>query len=216
MNFKSNSLGALLFLNLLPLLAVGQSDEEVSTDPPISHPWAESFEAPTKISSERILLEPLKPIHTELDFKAVASSKEHLRKTLQWGSWPPTDMSEADNRVALENHWEEFKNHEAYAYTVLAPNGKTCLGCVYLYPVPSNKRALSLIFWVTEDQLKQSLDKHLIEIVIDHVKQIWPVDFVEFPIPIQNERGIQILNEIGLEVSNEGASQSTFLWSRDD
>ena len=83
--------------------------------PPALHPWSETFTAPTKIVTERAFLEPLTPDHTAMDFAAVKSSSEHLRETLQWGSWPPADMTEQDNRAALENHWAEFENHEAYA-----------------------------------------------------------------------------------------------------
>lgn len=86
------------------------------------------------------------PEHTPLDYAAVMSSAEHIRQTLQWGNWLPPDMTEDGNRAALQNHWAEFKNRKAYAYTVLSPDKDSCLGCVYLYPASSSDTGLSMIF----------------------------------------------------------------------
>lgn len=149
-----------------------------------------------------------------MDFTAVKSSSDHLRKTLQWGGWPPAAMTLDDNRFALENHWAEFENHKAYAYTVLAPDKQPCLGCVYLNPSNQGETGLSVIFWVRADQLTDNLDIHVVEILLAHIRDAWPVDFVEFPIPVQNQRGLEILKKIGLEIGEQSDRETTYLWRR--
>lgn len=180
------------------------------------HPWSESFVAPPEILTERIRLEPLTTDHTELDHEAVMGSRHHLRKVLQWGAWPPEDMTLEDNRSALQNHWDEFQKREAYAYTVLSPDGEACLGCVYIDPVDSNNSALNVTFWVTEDQLATGLDQHLAKTLIESFETVWPVDVVEFSIPSQNERGIELFKELGLKAKIENKSLTVFVWTRED
>lgn len=198
---------------LLPAASIAWSAADDTVEP-APNPWSELFIAPTEITTERVFLEPLTPDHTSLDYTAVISSSDHLRETLQWGDWPPADMSEDDNRAALENHWAEFENREAYAYTVLSTDKQSCLGCVYLSPASSSDNGLSMIFWVRADQLHTGLDIHVIETIVAHVSAAWPVEFIEFPIPIQNQRGIETLNEFGFEISAENPRQITFVWRR--
>ena len=114
--------------------------------------------------------------------------------------WPPADIAEDDNRAALENHWAEFENRKAYAYTVLSPDKQSCLGCVYLYPAYSNDNGLSMIFWVRA--------------LVAHVRAVWPIEFIEFPIPIQNQRGIEILKELNFSVKVENSREIIFIWRR--
>ena len=126
-------------------------------------PWSPSFTPPTLLTTERVRLEPLAPRHTERDHAAFMSSREHLRATLNWGEWPRADMTLEENRADLQRHWEEFLRREAYAYTVLSPDGTRCLGCVYINPPDEDAaapeedgRAATLAYWVTVEGLEQA------------------------------------------------------------
>ncbi len=196
-----------LFFSLL-FVGTGQADDH--------SPWSERFVAPAEIITDRVRLEPLKPDHTSLDFEAVMGSRNHLRKALQWGGWPPEDMTLADNRKALQNHWNEFQRREAYAYTVLSIDGETCLGCIYIEPLVSNKFALDVAFWVTEDQLATRLDHHIARTLIGEFESSWPVNEVEFSIPSQYERGIEVFNELGLKTKSRNKQLTVFVWNRKD
>lgn len=196
------------------LLRIGGSAAGDTPILSVSHPWKPDFAPPAEITSSRVYLEPLTPDHTALDFAAVKSSSDHLRETLQWGNWPPADMSIDDNRIALENHWTEFENHEAYAYTVLSPDKNSCLGCIYLNPSTRSKTSLSVIFWVRADQLATGLDIHLVETIIAEVQKSWPVDVIEFPIPSQNRRGLEILTNMSLRILETTERQTVFEWER--
>lgn len=208
-------------LTILAIVAVGLGVVRADNGPgpnnaesSAPHPWSSAFSAPTEIVTPRVYLEPLTPDHTAMDFAAVKSSNDHLRKTLQWGGWPPADMTLDDNRFALERHWAEFENQEAYAYTVLSPDKESCLGCIYLNPFSQSKTRLSVIFWVRADQLTTDLDIHLVETIISEVKDSWPVDVIELPIPGQNQRGQEILTQMPLQVLETSERQTVFGWQR--
>jgi hypothetical protein len=176
--------------------------------------FSEGFAPPLELTTERMRLAPLDPSVNQLDYDACQASREHLSSTMQWGGWPWATMTPADNLVDLERHWKEFENHEAYAYTVLAPSGEPCIGCVYLNPDEDDPRGAVMAFWVTEPQLERELDHHLVETVLAEIERAWPVDFVAFPIPVQNPRGIELLTDLGLEVVQDNDRRRTFAWRR--
>lgn len=177
-------------------------------------PWSPEFDAPRLITTPRIRLEPLQPKFNDLDYKAAQGSRDHLRTTLQWGSWPSPDMTADQNRGDLERHWQEFERREAYAYTVLHPSGTPCIGCVYLNADKQNTRGLRMAYWVVEDQLANGLDEHVVATVLGNVEAAWPVDQVTISHPVQNPRGIKILERRGLEMLGRKDGNVTFVWKR--
>lgn len=160
--------------------------------------WSKEFTPPLALDTPRVHLEPLKPEHAELDHQAVMSSREHLRKTLHWGDWPAEGMSVAENRSDLERHWKEFENREAYAYTVMTPDRKRCVGCVYLKPGGNRPRDAMLAFWVAEEELAGDLDKHLLEALVLWLERVWPLDTVTIPLHTDNGRGVKIAEDLKL------------------
>jgi len=188
--------------------------------PAASTAWEPAFEPPTERVTPRFRMEPLAPRHNELDFAAAQGSREHLQRTLQWGDWPSADATPEDNRGDLERHWGEFQRREAYAYTVLAPDGSRCLGCVYINPVgqngsPAEPERARVAFWVIEPELANDLDRALAQEVIAMIEAEFPLDRVDFPVPVENERGARILGKVGLEETGARTpTHRTFVWRR--
>lgn len=180
----------------------------------LESPWVETFEAPLVIETARMRLEPLQPKFNELDYQAAQGSRDHLRTTLQWGSWPSPEMTAEQNLGDLTRHYKEFTEREAYAYTVLHPSGSPCIGCVYLNPDKQDRRGLRMAYWVVADQLASGLDAHVVATVLEAIEADWPVDKVTIAHPVENPRGIRILREHGLEKVAENAEQITFAWQR--
>jgi len=86
------------------------------------------------------VLEPLDPKHNEADHRAWTSSIDHIRATPGfhaelWGGddWP-YPMSLEDNLRDLTKHGEEFRQGEAFAYSVIDPRDGDVIGCVYVDP----------------------------------------------------------------------------------
>ena len=59
----------------------------------MSNPWSSGFTPPQVLNIDSVHLEPLSPVHSELDFAALMSSREHLNRTLRWGDWPRPDFT---------------------------------------------------------------------------------------------------------------------------
>lgn len=76
----------------------------------------------------------LHPRHAELDYAALMSSKDFLRRWSQ-SEWPTDDFSLDDNLEDLAWHYEEHLNKIAFTYTILNQNQNTCLGCLYIKPI---------------------------------------------------------------------------------
>lgn len=178
--------------------------------------WDKAFSPPMELKTKRMHLEPLKPDHAELDHAAFMSSREHLRKTLGWGGWPADDTTVAANRKDLNRHWQEFENREAYAYTVLSPDRKRCLGCVYLKSVKGKPRTAGMAYWVIEEELAKGLDEHLVEAVLDWIERDWPLDHIVQPLQTANARGVAIAKKLGLRPGGpEKDGQIRYVWQRE-
>ncbi len=88
---------------------------------------------PHGVLTEQLRLEPLTTRHGALDYAAVILSRTMLR-TWSGSDWPADDFTLDDNLSDLARHEREHQERLAFTYTVLSPDGKSCLGCVYLVP----------------------------------------------------------------------------------
>jgi len=188
-------------------------------------PWHPQFLPPTMLDTELLHLEPLAPRHTERDHAAFYPSRERLRVEMQWGGWPRDGMSLEDNREDLARHWSEFEHREAYAYTVLTPDTETCVGCIYINPIPPQvalpegtpKPIATLTFWVTDEVLEEGYERHLLEHLFEWFEDEWPYEAVVLDIPDVNSRGIALCEELGLASSDSSRSRGrqSYVWLRD-
>jgi RimJ/RimL family protein N-acetyltransferase len=223
-----------LLLTLAPLLAPPLSlagcnsagTDEPPMDPPhvaAPGPWTDAFEPPRTLDTARVHLEPLAPSHVELDFAALMGSREHLQRTLHWGDWPRPDFTLAENRDDLARHWQEFVDREAYAYTVLSPDGSRCVGCVYLEALPGGgPDDAAMAYWVIEPELATDLDRHLLEALGRWFEDAWPWKRVVLQNHRENARGHDVASALGWS-ADDGAlalpaqdrpAQTLFVWER--
>src|SRR5262245_4096225 len=93
-----------------------------------------SAPVPEETRTNRLFLRPLRATDVELDYDAVMSSAEQLRR---WSDsdWPADDFTLAGNLNDLQRHEREHGERVAFTFTVLNPEGTRCLGCVYITPV---------------------------------------------------------------------------------
>lgn len=140
--------------------------------PSARHP---DFAPPAPPEHPDFVLEPLRPVHAELDYQALMGSRLHLRRTLDWGTWPREDFSLPENRKDLARHGDEFDARVAYAYTVLSPDRSQCYGCCYLNPEEENPRDAVLAYWVIQP-LSDRLDLPLLFSVVNWIDTEWPID----------------------------------------
>jgi len=133
---------------------------------------------------------------TQLDYEAVMSSIEIIRKT-RGGNWPTADLTYEDDMIDLGWHQREFEFKNSFAYTVMNNDESECLGCFYLYPVnfrkvvPQNKGYdVDVSWWVTAKMYEQGFYDRLGLDIAEWLKQ-WPFkkpyfSNLELPKQIQN------------------------------
>jgi hypothetical protein len=168
---------------------------------------------PEEVQTPDFRLEPLSPVHVELDYAALMESKEMLR-LWSGGPWPQDDFTLADNEADLVWHEQEHRQRIAFTFTVLSPGRDRCLGCVYIKSLArlavaettEPERAAeygpleaAVRFWVTAPQLAQELDRQLLRTLRRWFAEEWPLRRVLFHTRLANEQQMALFREQGLE-----------------
>ena len=139
----------------------------------------EGFEPPTGLATEHFVIEPLGPQHNERDYEAWSSSIEHIRATpgFEDRGWP-REMTIDDNRRDLERHAQDFAARAGFTYTVLDPEGRAVIGCVYIYPDEDGGCAAAVTSWVRASHAE--LDNALRTLVSRWLTEAWPFERVAY------------------------------------
>ena len=149
----------------------------------------ESFEPPACLAAAAFVLEPLAPRHNEADYAAWTSSMEHIQATPGFddGSSWPHEMTLAENLGDLEMHERHFAERRGFTYTVLDPDDRDVIGCLYIYPLRQGggetaaaptPGAASVRSWVRAD--RADLDVPLWRAVSDWLAADWPFERIEY------------------------------------
>jgi len=133
---------------------------------------------PAGLRTDEFFLRPITAADAEFDYRAVMETRSHLRLWEQ-SSWPEDDFTVAANREDLVGLEERHHAHRAFTYTVVAPAGTECLGCVYVFPTTATFLAKSTVtpvsddywseveaviyFWVRLSQMERGLDGRLLD-----------------------------------------------------
>jgi hypothetical protein len=136
-----------------------------------------SFVVPENLESQYFRIRKLAFRDAELDYKAVMSSTDIIRKT-RGGDWPTSDLTFEDDQIDLAWHQREFERRTSFAYTVMSLDEKECLGCLYLSPPGSRGEMtrdadVDVSFWVT----RTAYDNGLYAVLFSTIKQwlaTWP------------------------------------------
>ena len=97
----------------------------------------DEFTVPREHGNDQLHLKILSPSYAHKDYEAVMETQERLRKFSRHG-WPREGFTIDENITDLERHEREFDNREAFAYTVVTPDGSRVLGCIYINPGHTN------------------------------------------------------------------------------
>ena len=166
---------------------------------------------PEELRTDEFVLRPLTPAHVHLDYAALMVSKEMLRL---WSgtSWPEDDFTVAQNLEDLEMHDREHQERVAFTYTVLSPDERECLGCVYINPLTNhqerNKEELTAVlphtanigFWVKQPRLADKLDARLLAALLAWFEREWSFTAVTFNTNEHNSQQIALLEQAGLRL----------------
>ena len=137
------------------------------------------FDVPRRLETPQLLLEPLGPEHNDRDYDAWTSSKDHIHATPGWeeSSWPK-EMTKDENRGDLERHADDFAHRRGFTYTMLDPESRDVIGCVYIYPRRDGDGGARVLSWVRASHAE--LDAPLWRAVSEWLASDWPFDDVEY------------------------------------
>ena len=140
----------------------------------------DGFVVPQRLAGPGFRLESLGPQHNEADHGAWTSSIDHVRATPGFldGRWPPVaGLSLAENLRDLQRHADDFERRVGFTYTVL-DDGDRVIGCVYIYPLPSDSRVTQVRSWFSANCAELDLPVH--DAVADWLVTEWPFTDVRY------------------------------------
>lgn len=160
---------------------------------------------PAGCRTARLVLRPLRAADAAADHEAVVSSAALLRRWSQ-SEWPADGFTLAENREDLLRHEREHEAGEAFTYTALDPEGRRCLGCVYLQPLREEEAAwaagarhpVRVAFWVRASEVPAELDRHLLGALREWLQREWRFDRVVFSAGAADDRQPALLAQAGL------------------
>jgi RimJ/RimL family protein N-acetyltransferase len=123
-------------------------------------------------------LRPIAPEDTALDMVAVMSSQERLFSIYgrAWG-WPPTTMTEEQDREDLRHHADEIEAHESFNYALFDPDETVLIGCVYIDPPERVGGAdAEISWWVVDAYVGTPVEEALDAFVPRWIAEEWPLE----------------------------------------
>jgi hypothetical protein len=86
-------------------------------------------------------------------------------------------MTLEENLADLRRHADDFTRGAGYTFTVLDPDDNDVIGCVYLYPSPSEEWDVTVQSWVRAD--RSDLDVPLADAIARWLATDWPWEHVD-------------------------------------
>lgn len=80
----------------------------------------DSFQVSEKLEKPGFIIRKLCFEDAELDYEAVMSSVDLIKRT-RGGDWPSPDLTFEDDQIDLGWHQREFENRTSFAYTIMTP-----------------------------------------------------------------------------------------------
>lgn len=138
----------------------------------------DSFKVPERLVTKDFIIRKLCAKDVRLDYKAVTDSLDIIKRT-RGGNWPTSSLTKEDDLIDLSWHQREFEYRSSFAFTVMSPDEKKCLGCLYLYQPGyrgkiSENADVDVSFWVTQESYDKGLYPVLYETLDKWLKTSWP------------------------------------------
>jgi len=137
------------------------------------------FQIPQGFTTDKFKLRMLTTDDLEKDFDAVSSSIDRLKGFFGVNSKWPVGITLEENLKDLDWHQKEFQERKSFAYTVMSPDEKVCLGCVYVFQSRNKNYEADVLMWVRES--RKDLDHTLEQTVRKWIAKEWPFKSVAYP-----------------------------------
>lgn len=136
------------------------------------------FDVPAVLETDRFRLRMLSVADVEKDYEAVMESSDLLHA--QGSEWPRDGFTLAENLTDLKWHQQEFLEKKSFAYTVVALDESSVLGCVYINPPRKTDAQAEVKMWVRQREYNRGLDPVLFQTVKQWMADAWPFETVAY------------------------------------
>jgi hypothetical protein len=174
---------------------------------------------PPRLETDEFFLRPILAADAARDHEAVMETRVDLRIWEQ-SSWPADDFTVDANRQDLADLEQRHVERRAFTYTVLTPDGATCLGCVYIFPTTATFLTKARVtpvaedaqwaeidavvyFWVRQSRIASDMDVRLLAAIRTWLDETWALTRTVFVTNEQFERQADLLDSAGLQVMFE-------------
>ena len=173
---------------------------------------------PAGLRTQEFVLRPITAADAVRDHAAVMETRADLRVWEQ-SKWPEEDFTVEANREDLVGLEQRHAEHRAFTYTVVDPDDRECLGCVYIFPTTATFLAKSAVtsigdgvwsqvdaviyFWVRTSRVLTGMDERLLSALRAWIRERWAFDEVVFVTNEQFEQQVHLLERADLRVRFE-------------
>ncbi|MCR2763342.1 N-acetyltransferase [Microbacterium sp. zg.B48] len=174
---------------------------------------------PSRLETDEFFLRPITAADAPRDHEAIMETRVDLR-TWEQSSWPADDFTVEANRKDLADLEQRHVERRAFTYTLLTPDGTTCLGCVYIFPTTATFLTRATVspvageaqwaeidavvyFWIRQSRIASAMDVRLLAALRTWLDETWALTRTVF---VTNERFAQqvdLLDSAGLQVMFE-------------
>lgn len=142
----------------------------------------DGFSPPAGFETRQFRVRKLTIQDVDKDYQAIISSIDHLSGVFGPNNpWPPPNLTLEQNLTDLKWHEDQFDERKSFAYTVVSLDEKSCIGCVYFYPIEERNFEANIYFWVSKVAFDHGIEDVLFKKIRKWVKEEWPFDNVFFP-----------------------------------
>jgi RimJ/RimL family protein N-acetyltransferase len=153
--------------------------------------YPEESKVPNGFSTSQYDIRPLLTSDVEKDYEAVMAAQE---LNLRWteGRWPKDGFTVEENLEDLEYHQKMHEERKEFTFTVMDPEEKYCLGCIYFNPLRSEilevvkAKGLTyasssiVFFWLRPDLTDKQFSYRIFEKIRDWIKTEWEFNHVYY------------------------------------
>lgn len=174
--------------------------------------------APSGLRTAEFVLRPIVAADAELDHAAVMETREYLRLWEQ-SAWPANDFSVEANREDLVDLEQRHAARRAFTYTVLDPDGTSCLGCVYVFPTNATFVTKSTVtpagddewadvdavvyFWTRLSRMETGMDGRLLAALREWFSGDWKLGNTVYVTNEQFEQQVDLIAHTDLDLKFE-------------
>jgi len=174
--------------------------------------YPDNLPVPEMLRAPSFLARPLRASDAALDYAAYMESPDVIR-THSGGRWPTEGFTLEENVALAAAHERDHHARRAFTFTLLTPDERFCLGCLYIRPLlallrraqaPSwlfarvSERTALVTFWLHERHQHSDLADEVVLATSAWLGESWALDAHVYRVSPDERRSALALERAGL------------------